>query len=113
MQLTERAHDHGIKVYVATLTPYQGAMYASPAGEKIREALNAWIRSNKQIDGVIDFEAATRDKSNPEAYSAAAESRDHLHPGPGGYKAMAGSIDLKLFELDKQEKYDISHQPEP
>ena len=111
VQLAERAHDHGIKVYIATLTPYQGAMYASPEGEKMREELNAWIRSNKLIDGVIDFDDATRDKSNPEAYSAATESRDHLHPGPGGYKAMADSINLKFFEPNSQEKYDITQQP--
>ena len=110
VQLAERAHDHGIKMYVATLTPYQGAAYASPAGEKMRKELNAWIRSSNLIDGYIDFDAATRDKSNPEAYSSSAESRDHLHPGPGGYKAMADSINLKLFEPNPQEKYDITHQ---
>ena len=111
VQLIERTHDHGIKVYLATLTPYQGAMYASPAGQKMRDEVNAWIRSSKLIDGVIDFDAATRDKSNPEAYAASVESRDDLHPGPGGYKAMADSINLKLFEPNAQEKYDITRQP--
>ena len=111
VQLIERAHAHGIKVFMATLTPYQGAGYASASGETIRAEVNTWIRTNKLADGVIDFDAATRDKSNPETMAASTESRDHLHPGPGGYKSMAGAVDLKLFELNKQEKYDITRQP--
>ena len=111
VQLIARAHDHGIKVYLATLTPYQGATYASPIGQKMRDDLNTWIRTQKLADGVLDFDEATRDKSNPEVYASANDSGDHLHPNPTGYKAIANSIDLKLFELNKQEKYDITHQP--
>ena len=33
-QMAERAHTHGIKVIGATLTPYGGATYSSPAGEE-------------------------------------------------------------------------------
>ena len=110
VQLIERAHNHGIKVIGATLTPYAGAGYSSPAGEQIRQALNTWIRTTKLLDGVIDFEAATSDGATPPAYKAGLGRPDHLHPTPAGYKAMADSIDLKLFRLDKQEKYDITHQ---
>ncbi len=104
VQLIDRAHDHGIKIYLATLTPGPGAV-------KMRDDLNAWIRTQKLADGVIDFDEATRDKANPEVFASANDSGDHLHPGPTGYKAMANSIDLKLFELNKKEKYDITHQP--
>ena len=54
-QIVTRAHEHGLRVIGATLTPYQGARYASPAGEIVREALNHWIRSSRVFDGVIDF----------------------------------------------------------
>ena len=111
VQLIERAHGHGIKVFLATLTPYQGAGYASPAGEAIRADVNSWIRTNKLADGAIDFDAATRDKADSQTLAAFAESRDHLHPGPGGYKAMSGAVNLKLFEPNAQEKYDITRQP--
>jgi lysophospholipase L1-like esterase len=97
-QLAERAHTHGIRVYAATLTPYVGAGYSSPAGEQVRQAVNQWIRSTKLVDGVIDFDKATQDPANPTVFSPAADSGDHLHPGDAGYKAMAGSIDLKLFQ---------------
>ena len=96
-QLATRAHTHGIKVFGATLTPYMGAGYSSPAGEKVREAVNQWIRTTNQLDGFIDFDKVTRDPTNPQAFSLDAGSSDHLHPGDSGYKLMGGAIDLKLF----------------
>jgi lysophospholipase L1-like esterase len=96
-QLATRAHTHGIKVYGATLTPYVGAKYASPAGEAMRQAVNQWIRTTKQLDGFIDFDKATQDPANPTVFSPAADSGDHLHPKDAGYKSMADSIDLNLF----------------
>ena len=96
-QLTRRAHTHNIKVYGATLTPYLGAGYASPAGEAVRQALNQWIRTTPEFDAVIDFDKATSDPANPSVFSPTADSGDHLHPGDAGYKAMANSIDLNLF----------------
>jgi lysophospholipase L1-like esterase len=96
-QLATRAHTHGIKVYGATLTPYVGAKYSSPAGESIRQAVNNWIRTTNQLDGFIDFDKATQDKTNPAVFSSSADSGDHLHPADAGYKAMSDSIDLKLF----------------
>jgi lysophospholipase L1-like esterase len=96
-QLATRAHTHGIKVYGATLTPYVGAKYSSPAGEAMRQAVNQWIRTTNQLDGFIDFEKATQDPANPAVFSATADGGDHLHPGDAGYKAMGNSIDLKLF----------------
>ena len=109
-QMAERAHAHGIKVYGATLTPYMGAGYSSPAGETIRQAVNQWIRTTNLVDGFIDFEKATRDAANPAVFAASADSGDHLHPKDAGYKAMADAIDLKLFEPNKKEKYDITRQ---
>lgn len=96
-QLAARAHTHGIKVYGATLTPYVGAKYSSPAGEAMVQAVNRWIRTSNQLDGFIDFEKATQDPANPTAFLSAADSGDHLHPSDAGYKSMGNAIDLKLF----------------
>ena len=96
-QLVERAHQHGIKVYGATVTPYGGAGYSSPQGEQIRSALNTWLRTGNIVDGVIDFDKATRDPANPARFLLAYDSGDHLHPNDAGYKAMAGSIDLGML----------------
>jgi lysophospholipase L1-like esterase len=97
-QLAARAHTHGIKVFGATLTPYVGAGYSSPAGEAMRQAINQWIRTTSQLDGVVDFDKATRDPANPAVFLPANDSGDKLHPGDAGYKAMGDSIDLKLFK---------------
>lgn len=96
-QLVTRAHTHGIKVFGATLTPYGGAGYASPAGEETREAVNNWIRTNGVFDGVIDFDKVTQDPANPNVFLPSVDSGDHLHPGDAGYQVMGSSIDLALF----------------
>lgn len=96
-QIVARAHEHGIKVFGATLTPYQGAGYYSDAGEKMRQDVNNWIRTSGTFDGVIDFDQVTRDPARTSYFSATADSGDHLHPGDEGYKQMGSAIDLSLF----------------
>jgi len=96
-QLIDRAHARGLKIYGATLTPYEGAAYYTPEGEAKRQALNNWIRTSKAYDGVIDFDMITRDPAAPTKFLPAYDSGDHLHPGDAGYKAMGDAVDLALF----------------
>jgi lysophospholipase L1-like esterase len=96
-EIVEAAHEHGMKAYGATLTPYGGAFYFSEKGEQVREAVNQWILTGGVFDGVIDFDAITRDPESPNRFNPAFDSGDHLHPNDAGYKAMADGIDLKLF----------------
>ena len=49
------AHTAGLKIFGATLTPFEGARYWTPAGEAKREAVNNWIRTSGAFDGVIDL----------------------------------------------------------
>jgi lysophospholipase L1-like esterase len=100
-QLVTRAHLHGLRIIGVTLTPFgdsfQGTPfegYYSEAKEKIRSAVNAWIRNSGEFDGVIDFDKAVRDPAKPTHIQAQYDKGDHLHPNPAGYKAMADSIDL-------------------
>jgi lysophospholipase L1-like esterase len=97
-QLALRAHDRGLKVYAATLTPFGGAGYQNEAGSKMRDALNAFIRSSHDFDAVIDFDQVTRNPANPETFLPAYDSGDHLHPNDAGYQAMGSAVDLKLFQ---------------
>jgi lysophospholipase L1-like esterase len=97
-QMIERAHERGLKIYGATLTPYEGANYFTQEGETKRKALNQWIRTSGMYDGVIDFEAVVRDPAAPTRIKAEFDSGDHLHPNDAGYKAMGESIDLALFK---------------
>jgi lysophospholipase L1-like esterase len=100
-QLVERAHAHGITVFAATLTPYSGSEIFSEKGEQTRIAVNHWYRTAGVVDGVIDFDKATRDPLKPAAFNPAYDSGDHLHPNDAGYKAMADSIDISLFHQPK------------
>ncbi len=97
-QIADRAHERGIKVYAATLTPYGGAGYWSEKGEQVRKDYNNWMRTSGVFDGVVDFAKITADPANPDRFNPAYDSGDHLHPGDAGYKAMGEGIDLKLFK---------------
>jgi lysophospholipase L1-like esterase len=96
-QLIIRARTQGIKVIGATLTPFDGAAYYSVEGEAKRVALNEWIRTTKDLDGVIDFDKITRDPAKPSQYLPLYDAGDHLHPSDAGYAAMGNAIDLALF----------------
>ncbi len=98
-QLIARVHARGLKIYGATLTPFEGAFYFSPEREVKRQAVNEWIRTSGAYDAVIDFDAATRDPTQPSRFRPGF-SEDSLHPNDAGYKAMADAIDLALFDLE-------------
>jgi lysophospholipase L1-like esterase len=93
-----RAHSHGIRAYGATIMPFEGfTMYSTAESETDRQTVNQWIRTSGEFDGVIDFDAATRDPAHPTRLAAAWDVGDHLHLSPAGYRAMADAIDLGLF----------------
>ncbi|WP_132156232.1 SGNH/GDSL hydrolase family protein [Kribbella antiqua] len=94
-QFIQRAHQAGLKVIGATLTPYEGAGYYTPAGEADRQALSTWIRTSGEYDAVADFDKAVRDPANPSKMLPAYDVGDHLHPNAEGFKAMAAAFDLK------------------
>ena len=96
-QIIARCHQRGIKVIGGTLLPFKGAMYYSPEKEMVRTAVNQWIRSSGEFDGVIDFAKITADPDDPLKMHKDFDSGDHLHPGNAGYKAMGDAIDLRLF----------------
>jgi len=96
-QMIERAHVHGLKIFGATLTPFEGAAYYTPEGEVKRQAVNTWIRTSKAYDGVIDFDAVIRDPAQPTKFLPAFNSGNNLHPNDAGYKAMGEAVDLALF----------------
>jgi lysophospholipase L1-like esterase len=101
-QMIERAHEKGIKVIGATITPFEGEAtqrsgYWTPEKAKIRDAVNSWIRSGKGFDGFVDFDRAVRDPANPNKILPAFDSGDQLHPSDTGYKAMGEAIPLGLF----------------
>jgi len=97
-QLIARARAKGLKVLAATITPYGGAFYYSEEGEAVRQAINTWIRTGGEVDGVLDFDAVIRDPDAPTQMKEEFHSGDHLHGSDAGYAAMAASVDLSLFK---------------
>jgi lysophospholipase L1-like esterase len=73
----------------------------NPDKEKIRIAVNDWIRTSGEFDGVIDFDALARDPARPRHIKAECNSGDNLHPNDAAYEAMAGSIDLGMLKGNK------------
>jgi lysophospholipase L1-like esterase len=102
----KRIRTHGgIRIIGGTITPSLGA--TSTAGsadvDARRQAVNAFIRSTDIFDGVVDFDAVTRDAKTgglrPEFQpnSSIGGAGDGLHPNRAGYLAMGTAIDLALF----------------
>jgi len=96
-QLIARAHEHGIRILGGTITAFQGSPDYTDQGEAMRQAVNHWIRVGGAFDGVVDFDAVTRDPAHPTRLLADLESTGHLHPNDAGYAAMGNVIGLKYF----------------
>ena len=98
-QIISRAHQRGVKVVLATITPFGGSMsHSSPEKELTRQAVNAWIRTSGEPDGVADFDAAIRDPEKPSQMQARFDSGDHLHPNEAGSREMGSAVKLSLFD---------------
>lgn len=97
-QIIERARSQDIRVFGATLLPFEGSFYFTSEREAVRQAVNEWIRTNGRFDGFIDFDRATRDPAAPGYLRSDLDSGDHLHPSDLGYRTIAESIELdRLF----------------
>ncbi|GAA4979502.1 SGNH/GDSL hydrolase family protein [Actinopolymorpha pittospori] len=105
--LIRAAHGRGVRIVGATLTPFKGSFYAPaeeweaaekagsvPAAERVRDAVNTWIRTSGEYDAVADFDWALADPADPDAMRAAYDGGDQLHPNDAGMDAMANAIDL-------------------
>lgn len=101
-EIIDEAHQKGIRVYGATITPFKGNNYYSADHEKGRSTLNEWIRTTNQLDGVIDFDKAVRNPQDLEAMQKEfLFENDWLHFNAKGYETMGSSIDLNLFTKKK------------
>jgi len=98
-QLIDRAHERGV-VSSAPRSP-RWATWARPVTDAVnarRKVVNAWIRTSGAFDGVIDFDAITRDPRATGTTSCRCTTQaTNLHPRDAGYKAMGESLDLTLF----------------
>lgn len=103
-QIIARAHAHGIKVFGATLTPFEGTNSYDESGEAIRQAVNKWILGTDAFDAIMDFDKAIRDPEHPARVRQEYDSGDHIHPNAAGYQAMADLIPLNLLGDEQKPK---------
>jgi lysophospholipase L1-like esterase len=100
-QLIAEAHAAGVKIWLGTIMPASNALFdgtlLAPQSETYREQVNAWIRSQQLADGVVDFDAAMRDPSDPNVLDPAYAGVDNLHPDLLGYQVMANTVDLSML----------------
>jgi lysophospholipase L1-like esterase len=85
----------GKRVFLTTVTPSGTGARASPAAAAVRDAVNAWMRSQGRAhaDGVFDFAAAVADPARPGRLLPAFDSGDGLHLSAAGHHALAAAVD--------------------
>lgn len=94
--LAARARAEGLRVVAGTITPWQGYHSYTPAADRVRQRVNAWIRSGGggAFDGVADFDRALRDPLQPLRLNPRYDGGDHLHPNDEGMRALADAVPL-------------------
>lgn len=99
--LIAQAHAAGVEIWLGTILPASNALIngtaTAPDSERDRQQVNTWIRRQTLADGVVDFDRALRDPSDPSVLLPAYASVDNLHPSPAGYRRMAETVDLDML----------------
>ncbi|MEU4607051.1 SGNH/GDSL hydrolase family protein [Kribbella sp. NPDC023972] len=99
-QLIARVHASGRCIVGGTITPVGGSFVYTPEKEAARQAVNEFIRTSGEFDGVVDFDAATRDPADPTRLQAAYDGGDGLHPNDAGNHAMGNAADLDTLRCN-------------
>ena len=108
-EVIRRVHARGLEIIGATLTPSGGTEFLPNYGtadtDARRRAVNEFIRTSGEFDGVADFAAATEDPANRSRLRPAYDTNtteggpgDHLHPNRAGFLAMSGAINVAQLE---------------
>lgn len=99
MRIIAAAHAAGLRILLATLTPSgiagDGGLQAPATRQRL--ALNAWIRSQRLADGVIEFGAAVTNPAAPAELDPKYDGGDHLHMSPAGYARLGAAVPLSIL----------------
>ncbi|MGX1883361.1 GDSL-type esterase/lipase family protein [Streptomyces sp. NPDC055287] len=101
-RLIRAAHARGVMAVGATILPLRGALFPvwSEEGEKVRDAVNHWIRTSGAYDSVLDADRALADPADPDMPRPGYVFEDGLHPNDAGYHAVAAALDPDMLDLD-------------
>jgi lysophospholipase L1-like esterase len=98
--IIRRLQARGLNAILGTDTPSKGptlGLHGSPQAVAARNRINDWVRTSGVADGVVDFNAATRDPADPDRLLPAYDGGDRLHLNDEGYRAMADAVPLELL----------------
>lgn len=97
-KITACAHENGAEVYLGTIMPCGNDDYPKEwlaEFENVRNEVNSWIRTSKNIDGYFDFDQELRDAGRSGFMEEKYHIGDGLHPGTIGGERMADMVDIK------------------
>ena len=98
--LAKKAHDHGSRIYGATIMPCGNTEYSEKwmqAFEKTRRDVNQWIRTQSVYDGYFDFDEILKNDTVPAYLKEEVHIGDGLHPNTMGGKILAECVDLSML----------------
>lgn len=97
-EIVAQTRARGIKVIGATILPFGKSMNKAPEPFDPGDwrAVNDWIRTPGNFDGVIDFVKIMADPAAPDRLRPDYDN-DGLHPSIAGYRAMAEAVPLDLL----------------
>ena len=86
------AHELGLKICLGTIVTFKGWHTWNEDREARRQAVNDWIRTQREADAFVDFDAAIRDANDPQMRDPACDCGDHVHPSLEGARRMARCV---------------------
>jgi lysophospholipase L1-like esterase len=87
--LIGQAKAHGLRIIVVTLAP---AWKRSPAKERVRQQVNAWLRTTPDADLRVDADTLLRDPARPTHLLPVYDFGDGLHLSVAGQRALGQAI---------------------
>lgn len=88
-QLSRQARARRLRVVLVTLPP----AWKRPADrERVRQQVNGWIRTTREVDARLDADALLRDPAHPTRLRAAYDFGDGLHLSARGQRVLAQAM---------------------
>ena len=93
-QIAADLHEQGVRVLLGTLVPATGDPSWTAVREATRQAVNHYVRTTRDADGVVDLDLALRDPADPARLNPLFDRGDHVHPNEQGNMAIAEIVPL-------------------
>jgi lysophospholipase L1-like esterase len=93
-QIAADLREQRIRVLLGTIVPATGDPSWTAVREATRQAVNQYVRTTRDADGVVDLDLALRDPADPARLNPLFDRGDHVHPNEHGNRAIAEIVPL-------------------